>query len=66
MESGGLSLLLNLLESSKDETIRRVVVGAIANLAMNGKTLWMLLDLVLVLRYVHTDLYAPKCFLSHL
>jgi hypothetical protein len=39
VESGGLSLLLNLLESSKDETIRRVVVGAIANLAMNGKTL---------------------------
>lgn len=37
MEAGGLGSLLKLLQSSGDETIRRVAAGAIANLAMNGK-----------------------------
>lgn len=37
MEAGGLGSLLNLLQSSEDETIRRVAAGAVANLAMNGK-----------------------------
>lgn len=38
MEAGGLGSLLNLLQSSEDETIRRVAAGAVANLAMNGDT----------------------------
>lgn len=44
MEAGGLTSLLMLLGSSKDETIHRVAAGAIANLAMNG-----ILNCVLVL-----------------
>jgi hypothetical protein len=36
VEAGGLGSLLNLLQSSEDETIRRVAAGAVANLAMNG------------------------------
>jgi kinesin family protein 5 len=39
VEAGGLGSLLNLLQSSEDETIRRVAAGAVANLAMNGKVL---------------------------
>ncbi|ESR53682.1 kinesin-like protein KIN-UA [Citrus sinensis] len=35
VEAGGLTSLLMLLGSSKDETIHRVAAGAIANLAMN-------------------------------
>jgi len=35
VEAGGLGSLLNLLQSSEDETIRRVAAGAVANLAMN-------------------------------
>lgn len=38
VEAGGLMSLLRLLRSSEDETIHRVAAGAIANLAMNGKT----------------------------
>lgn len=38
VEAGGLGSLLNLLQSSEDETIRRVAAGAVANLAMNGDT----------------------------
>ncbi len=45
VEAGGLGSLLNLLQSSEDETIRRVAAGAVANLAMNGK----------VLVYTHED-----------
>ena len=37
VEAGGLGSLLNLLQSSEDETIRRVAAGAVANLAMNGE-----------------------------
>lgn len=36
VEAGGLGSLLMLLQSSEDETIRRVAAGAVANLAMNG------------------------------
>ena len=36
VEAGGLGSLLTLLQSSEDETIRRVAAGAVANLAMNG------------------------------
>ncbi|CDP22208.1 unnamed protein product [Coffea canephora] len=35
VEVGGLSSLLMLLRSYKDETIRRIAAGAVANLAMN-------------------------------
>lgn len=35
MEAGGLQSLLNLLDSTDDETCRRVAAGALANLAMN-------------------------------
>ncbi|KAH7282645.1 hypothetical protein KP509_35G041600 [Ceratopteris richardii] len=35
VEVGGLKSLLDLLQSSEDETIRRVAAGAVANLAMN-------------------------------
>jgi len=38
VEAGGLGSLLSLLQSSEDETIRRVAAGAVANLAMNGNT----------------------------
>ncbi|CAN1333064.1 Kinesin-like protein KIN-UA [Linum perenne] len=38
VEAGGLTSLLRLLRSSEDETIHRVAAGAIANLAMNGKS----------------------------
>lgn len=37
VEAGGLGSLLMLLQSSEDETIRRVAAGAVANLAMNGR-----------------------------
>lgn len=37
VEAGGLGSLLMLLQSSEDETIRRVAAGAVANLAMNGE-----------------------------
>lgn len=37
VEAGGLGSLLNLLQCSEDETIRRVAAGAVANLAMNGQ-----------------------------
>ncbi|KAE8720856.1 Armadillo repeat-containing kinesin-like protein 2 [Hibiscus syriacus] len=38
VEAAGLTSLLMLLRSYEDETIRRVVAGAIANLAMNVQT----------------------------
>lgn len=38
MEEGGLDALLMLLRSSQNTTILRVASGAIANLAMNGKS----------------------------
>ena len=41
VEAGGLGSLLNLLQSSEDETIRRVAAGAVANLAMNGDTSYL-------------------------
>lgn len=50
VEAGGLTSLLMLLRSFDDETICRVAAGAIANLAMNGKSLLHLsLSLSLVL-----------------
>lgn len=42
VEAGGLGSLLMLLQSSEDETIRRVAAGAVANLAMNGEYLLQL------------------------
>jgi hypothetical protein len=45
VEAGGLGSLLNLLQSSEDETIRRVAAGAVANLAMNGKFLCTLMKI---------------------
>lgn len=39
VEAGGLGSLLNLLQCSEDETIRRVAAGAVANLAMNGQAI---------------------------
>ncbi|CAI0385519.1 unnamed protein product [Linum tenue] len=38
VEAGGLTSLLMLLRKFEDETVRRVAAGAIANLAMNGKS----------------------------
>lgn len=35
VKAGGLQSLLTLLESTVDETCRRVAAGALANLAMN-------------------------------
>lgn len=43
MEEGGLDALLSLLQSSQNPTILRVASGAIANLAMNGNQLIMVL-----------------------
>lgn len=47
VEAGGLGSLLNLLQSSEDETIRRVAAGAVANLAMNGDSPIFILSLSL-------------------
>jgi kinesin family protein 5 len=44
VEAGGLTSLLTLLKTTQDETIHRVAAGAIANLAMNGKIMFLSLS----------------------
>lgn len=47
VDAGGLSSLLMLLRSFEDETVRRVAAGAIANLAMNGTSVFIFFSICL-------------------
>lgn len=49
VEAGGLTSLLMLLRTYEDETIRRIAAGAIANLAMNGNFLFIVVHFFMLL-----------------